>query len=502
MKAYLFLFLTVFISFGGYSQQANPRYPKATEQQIARVEHHLNGLVKEEGKPDFTLSERMAYYHVNSVSIAVIRNFKLDWARAYGWANKIKKNPATVNTVFQAGSVSKTVNAMALMQMVQEGRLLLDGDINPQLKSWQFPYDSVSRSVKITLRHLLSHRAGLNVSGFAGYSHSDTIPDIYHILNGRPPAKSSLVQSRLVPGSTFRYSGGGTMISQLMAMDVDGKTYDELMQRRLFNPLEMKNSAYKEGRLSSPKATGYYWDGREIPDQHRIYPESAAAGLWTTPTDLAKLLIAYQKSYAGLSKKLLSTHTAREMAKPDSRSGDERHKAVLGFFVEQRGNRTYLTHDGKVEGFLSLFFIDPENGNGLVVMNNGDDALGLNTEIANGIAKVYGWKDFNVQEERKIITMKPEQLSVFTGTYVNGKDTLTIGRQQQELCFSSSFSYYGRPQLISFLSTDQFYVYEEECFTAYRGYKNQYFAQRNGEGHITAIIKRVKGQPEQIFIKK
>lgn len=304
MKSYLLLFGCTFLSFSSFAQQQNPRYSGVTERRIAQVEQHLNGWVRESGKADFTLAERMAYYHVNGVSIAVINNFRVDWARGYGWADKNRQQPVTVNTVFQAGSVSKTVNAIALMQLVQEGKLQLDQDINALLKTWQFPYDSVSQGVKITLRHLLSHRAGLNVSGFAGYERPDTIPDIYQILDGRSPAKSSPVRSRLVPGSAFRYSGGGIMISQLLAMDADASSYNDLMKRRLFEPLGMKHSIYYGDQLPF-KATGYYWDDKELPGQYRLYPEAAAAGLWTTPADLAKLLIAYQQAYSGLSNQLL-----------------------------------------------------------------------------------------------------------------------------------------------------------------------------------------------------
>lgn len=501
MKSYLLLSGFTFLSFYSFAQQQNPRYSKVTERRIAQVEQHLNGWVRESGKGDFTLTERMAYYHVNGVSVAVINNFKVDWVRGYGWADKNRQQPVTVNTAFQAGSVSKTVNAIALMQLVQEGKLQLDQDINARLKTWQFPYDSVSQGVKITLRHLLSHRAGLNVSGFAGYERSDTIPDIYQILDGRSPAESSPVRSRLVPGSAFRYSGGGIMISQLLAMDADASPYNDLMKRRLFKPLGMKHSSFDEDQLPL-KATGYYWDGKELPGQYRFYPEAAAAGLWTTPADLAKLLIAYQQAYSGLSYQLLSKQAAREMATLDPHTEDDRHKSALGFFIDQRGGRTYLTHDGKVEGYLSLFFIDPEKGNGLVVMNNSNDAAGMNIEIANSIAQVYGWKGFNIPEERKTIAIKTDSLAVYNGTYVNGSDTLTLMTRQEGLFFASSFSYYGRPQLVTFLSKEQFYVYEEEFFTDYWGYKNQYFAKRGADGQVTGIVKRVKGEPEKVFVRE
>lgn len=498
MKAYYLITWLILLSLDSIAQQINPHYPQVTEQRIAQVEKHLNGWVKESGRPDFTLAERLAYYHVNGVSIAVIRNFKLDWARGYGWADQAKKIPVTPSTIFQAGSVSKAVNAIALMQLVQEGKLQLDRDINDELKTWQFPYDSVSRGVRITLRQLLGHRAGLNVSGFAGYLRGDTIPDIYQILDGRPPAESSPVRSRLVPGTAYRYSGGGVTITQLLAMEADRSSYAGLMRHRLFGPLGMAHSGFEGGQLSG-QATGYYWDGRALPGGHRIYPEAAAAGLWTTPGDLAKLLIAYGAAYSGRSARLLNQAMAREMARPEPQAAQERHAAALGFFAEQRGGRTYLTHDGKVEGFLSLFYLDPESGNGVVVMNNANDAGGLNLEIANSVARVYGWKDFNLPEERHTVRLAAGQLGPYTGTYTSGKDTLLLSIRPAGLFFSSSFSYYGRPQQVTFVDQSQFYVYEEEYFTDTRGYKNRYFVKWDARGKISSIVKTVKGRPDQVF---
>lgn len=497
------LFIFFLIPFLLFGQQDHPRYSKTVENKISKVENHLNGWVKEINSSDWTLKERMSYYHVNGVSIAVIHHFKLDWIRGYGWADKEEQKPVTVHTAFQAGSISKTVNALALLKLVEEGKLQLDSDINLQLKTWKFPYDSISQGNPITLRQLLSHRAGLNMSGFAGYSREDELPNIYQILDGLPPATSSPVRSRLVPGKEFRYSGGGVMISQLIAMDVCAMSYEKIVEEKIFNPLKMKNSFfYSDSLTKAAKATGYYWSGEELPKKYRVYPELAAAGLWSTPEDLAKLLIGFQKSYTGQPQKLFGKMTAHEAVLLDPGTDKERLKSALGVFLKKKGGSTYMTHDGKVEGFLCLYFADLEKGNGVVIMNNSNDGSGLNLEIANSVAKVYGWKDFNRPEERKTVDLNSQDLKAYEGVYNNGKDHITITTDHHTLMFSSNYSFYSRPQVISFLSPEQFYVYEEEFFTDSFGYKNQYFVKRNKDGFISEIIRHVKGESDKIFMRQ
>src|SRR2546430_9843869 len=93
----------------------------------------------------------MKFYKAKGVSIAVIKNYKVEWAKAYGWADSAEKRPATVQTLFQAASNSKSLNSLAVLKLMEERKLKLDTDINVYLKSWQFPYDSVSRGEKIII---------------------------------------------------------------------------------------------------------------------------------------------------------------------------------------------------------------------------------------------------------------------------------------------------------------------------------------------------------------
>src|SRR5215471_14738078 len=203
------------------SAQENPAYDKETEDKIKKVENNLSGWVQiEDSVNTWTLQQRMQHFHIRGLSIAVVHNGKMEWARGYGVADTATQKPVTTQTLFQAGSISKSLNAVGVLKLVQDKKLDLYTDINTYLRSWKFPYDSVSKGKKITIANLLSHTAGLSLHGFPGYKRSDTIPSLPQILDGKHPANTEPVRSQFEPGLRFQYSGGGTTISQLIVQDV------------------------------------------------------------------------------------------------------------------------------------------------------------------------------------------------------------------------------------------------------------------------------------------
>jgi CubicO group peptidase (beta-lactamase class C family) len=188
--------------------------PEDIEQRIQRV---INGLLPETAftqryASKTTLQERMAYYHTPGVSIAVINHYKIEWARGFGVKEWGKPDAVTEATLFQAGSISKPISALAVMRLVQDGKLDLDEDVNHYLSSWKVPSNGPWQP-RITLRQLLSHSAGLTVSGFPGYLRTEQLPSVIDILNGHPPANTARVEVNILPGTQFRYSGGGAMVA-------------------------------------------------------------------------------------------------------------------------------------------------------------------------------------------------------------------------------------------------------------------------------------------------
>jgi CubicO group peptidase (beta-lactamase class C family) len=333
--------------------QTNQKYSKEVETRITKVVNNLGGWVQIENKPfKWTLADRMKFYHVNGVSIAVIKDYKIEWARGYGWADSVEQRPVTTATLFQAGSISKSLNAVGILKLVQEGKLNLDSNINDYLKSWQFPYDSLSKGKKITLSNLLSHTAGLNVHGFLGYAKGDTIPTLVQVLNGEKPANSKAVRSMFEPSLKYEYSGGGIEISQLIAQDITGQPYDVYMWQNVLKPMDLIHSFYTQpppAEKLSLLATGYYNDGKEVKGGYHIYPEQAAAGLWTNPTDLAHYVIETQLSLRGKSNKVLSQKMTKLMLTPYIDSS-----AALGVFITKEGSEKYFSHGGTDEGFVSI----------------------------------------------------------------------------------------------------------------------------------------------------
>ena len=241
--------------------------------------------------PPATLADRLAYFHTPGVSIAVIHGGKIAWARGFGVRDVERGLPVTEETVFQAGSISKPVFAIAVMRLVAAGKLSLDEDVNRYLTSWKVPPQGAF-APRVTLRQLLSHTAGLSVHGFLGYLRTEPLPTVPQILDGAPPANSPAVRVNLVPGVRFRYSGGGTTVAQLGVTDVFGKPFPELMDELDLRPLAMAHSTYAKPLPESwhaRAATAYPWKAQAVPGRWHVYPEMAAAGLWTTASDLARM---------------------------------------------------------------------------------------------------------------------------------------------------------------------------------------------------------------------
>jgi CubicO group peptidase (beta-lactamase class C family) len=420
---YIIILTAVFNSSRAQNQQKNV-YDKTTKDTIKMVENNLSGPLQiQDSVNTWNIEQRMKEKGINGVSIAVIRNYKIAWAKGYGLADKEANKPVTTQTLFQAASISKSLNGVGVMKLVQDKKIDLYTDINTYLKSWQFPYDTVSHGKKITTANLLSHTAGLTVHGFPGYERGDSIPTIEQILDGKRPANSPPVRSMFEPGLRSEYSGGGITISQLIVMDKTDEPYATYMQKNVLDPLGMTMSSYLQPPAKSKEkflATGYRGDGREVKGKYHIYPEQAAAGLWTNPTDLSKYIIETQLSLKGKSNKVLNTEMTKLRLTPYVDSS-----AALGVFILEKGGMKYFSHGGANEGFRSQYYGSFDSGNGVVVMVNSDDGSIMN-EIINSVATIYKWKDFYAPTVRKAIPVTASMLNSYTGKYVLNKDTVTV----------------------------------------------------------------------------
>jgi len=357
----------------------------------------------------------MAFYKVKGLSLAVVSNYKVVWAKGYGWADESEKRLVTTETLFEPGSISKSLNAVAVLKLVQDKKLDLDADINTYLKSWKFPYDSVSHDKKITLKQLLSHSAGLTVHGFPGYDRKDKIPTLPQVLDGKEPANTPPVRSFMEPGKKFQYSGGGTTISQLIIQDVTQQPYDKFLYDNVLKPIAMQNSFYSQPPTEDKVklcATGYYQNGIAVKNKFHVYPEQGAAGLWMTPSDLCNYIIETQLAYEGKSGKVLN----QEMTKLRLTPYNDRSSA-LGVFMEERRldmiqkeTTLYFQHGAGNEGFSGQYYGSLDGkGNGIAIfLNNSSSPIMF--EIINSVARAYEWKDFGGTPETKKFVAVPEKL--------------------------------------------------------------------------------------------
>jgi CubicO group peptidase (beta-lactamase class C family) len=188
----------------------------------------------------------MREHKIPAVSIAVIENYKVQWAKAYGVVDSETGARADEETTFLAGSISKSVNALGVLLAAADGTLALDKPINEQLDSWKLPDNELTRASPVTLRKLLSHTAGTTVHGFPGYVAGAPLPTVPQILDGQKPANTDPIRVDLAPGTKFRYSGGGTTISMLALSERSRKPYPQVLAERVLGPLAMVHSSYDQ----------------------------------------------------------------------------------------------------------------------------------------------------------------------------------------------------------------------------------------------------------------
>ena len=362
---------------------------------IAAVERDIVAVVPGEADPlRLTLQRWMELYRVPGLSVAVFDRHKLAWAKAYGVKEAGRSDVVTLDTLFQAGSISKPVTAMAALHYVEAAKWSLDEDINDRLISWKVPPNDLQKDQKVTLRRLLSHNAGTTVHGFPGYAVGTPVPTVVQVLNGEPPANTAPVRVDLTPGTKVRYSGGGTTIVQLMMVDQLKKPFPQIMAETVLSPIGMANSTYEQplpAARATETATGTRASGQSVEGRWHIYPEMAAAGLWTTPSDLAKVAIEVSLAHGGTSSRVLSQAMTRQMLTPQA--GD----FGLGFAVDP--NDDAFGHNGADEGFQAYLRAFVASGRGVVIMANSDNGFALFGRLADSIGRAYGWKGLEAGED-------------------------------------------------------------------------------------------------------
>ncbi len=379
---------------------------------ITKVETGLTARVHVKGQPfaRWTLRERMAYYHVPALSLAVINHGSLEWARVYGTREVERPDRADRRTRFQAASVSKVITALATLRLVQIKRLELRDDVNQRLRNWKLP-NSSGRAV--TVGELLSHMAGINwPAGESALPPVDPLPSLLQRLNGEPPASNKPVRVDGIPGSGFRYSNGGYLILGQLISDVTGTPFSQAATTLVLRPLHMAHSTFdvlKPDEAPKDVALGHTADGVLETGEWRVVgaPEG---GLWTTASDLAHAAIAVQHAFRGVDTNFLSASLAQQMlTKQNDQWG-------LGVQLQGSGDKLAFRHDGSTPGYKAVLFAYANRGQGAVILTNGDRGGELADELLYSIAAAYDWPDFRVME-KAIVEISPEALKQYVGKY-------------------------------------------------------------------------------------
>jgi CubicO group peptidase (beta-lactamase class C family) len=364
--------------------------PAQTEQRIHRIEANIATIPLGEGQAplQLDLQSLMQQFHMPGLSIAVIDHFRIVWAKGYVVTAAGSNTPVSTETLFQTGSISKAVAAMGTMHLVEQGKWSLDEDVNQKLVSWKVPENQFTQDQKVTLRRIMSHSAGTTVHGFDGYATDAPIPSLVQILNGQKPANNVPIVVDIVPGAKWRYSGGGVLIEQQLVIDVTGKPFPEFMRETVLEKIGMDHSTYEQplpAAKAAMAASGTYQNGTMVPGKWHVYPEIAAAGLWTTPTDLAKCAIEMALSKVGKSNRVLSEKTTREMLTPQI------DHVGLGFFLDEN-NPDQFGHDGDNDGFEAVLVMLADSGQGVAIMANSQNLYHMQNCLIESVAREYSWK--------------------------------------------------------------------------------------------------------------
>lgn len=359
------------------------------DERIRRIETSIVGSDSGWSGRTFTLAERMRQLRVPGVSAAVFEGGQVAWAHGWG-VRAVDGDRVGPETMFSAASISKPVAATAAIRLVQQGVLGLDDDVNDHLTSWRVPAVGDWQPV-VTLRQILSHTAGLTVGGFPGYLRSEAIPEPRQILDGEVPANTPPVRVDILPGTQFRYAGGGTTVMQVLLEDVTGVPFARLVRELVLEPLGMTRSTYEQPIPESwgDFATGHYHGGAIVPGGAYVMPELAAAGLWTTPTDLCRFGLGFLNALAGEDRTFMTPDLAEQML--ESQATLSEGQITPGFFVSGQDATFRFGHSGSNIGFKCRFVVYREPGCGMAVMTNGEAGATLVAELMSAIAQEYGW---------------------------------------------------------------------------------------------------------------
>jgi len=383
---------------------------RAVEKGLMRAVY-LKGLAPEK----LTLTERMAFYRVPGISLAVIDKNAIEWAKAYGEKDSQTHQKLTPDTLFQGGAFSQMMAGAVVSALADNGSLSLDEDPVMGLKTWKFPPEFEFGKNPLSLRYLLAHGANLSDQVLLGYGLDKEIPTLAQMLEGVKPASNGplWVPPRQGGIAKTRYAEAGYVVLETFLADRTGKPFERLARDYIFSPSGMTGSTFEmplPEALRMIASTGHLRDGRPVAGLRQAYPAKAAKGLWTTPSEFAGFLLDLLRSAGGGGGRILSPAAARKMLSPQIENYG------LGFLVDGSGDDIQFKLRGKTHGFACLMVLYPVRGQGAILMTNSDNGVTLIEEILGALSQTYKWPHYK-PEEKQVLRLDPEAYKQFVGRY-------------------------------------------------------------------------------------
>jgi CubicO group peptidase (beta-lactamase class C family) len=441
-----------------------------------------------------TIAELMRAFNVPGMSVAVIRDSRIHWAKGYGTADVESGAPVDTGTLFQAASISKTFNAMASLKAVQDGLFGLDDDINRILTSWRLNGGEFTRLRPVTPRTLMSHVSGLgDAFGYPGYNPGTPLPTMVQLLEGKAPSNTGPIFMEREPYAAFEYSGGGVTLMQLALSDARKRPYADVLKTTVITPIGLTRSTFEQplsAALDRNAARAHDRFGKGRGPKWHVYPELAAAGLWTTASDLARFAIEVERSAKGISNRVLSRAMAREMLTPVGVGS-----YAVGFSLAKQGEGWYFAHGGSNWGFQSNLIMHTVKGYGLAIMTNADNGGPLMNEILRRVRRAYAWDSEAAPVPRGYyapitaprVTVPTEILSRYPGRYADAIIDVSIRLENGVLQLSSG----GGWSPLEPLSETEFVL----------GGNMRVRFQRDAANVVTGVIVPVSGR-ENLLVRK
>lgn len=359
-----------------------------------------------EADPYLSMEEQMAANDVPGIAVAVIEDGEIAWSHAWGVVDTRTREPLTAGTRFQAASLSKPIAGAAFVDLAEDGLIRLDADVGDYVQGW-----SVNAAPPIRPEEILSHSGGLTVSGFPGYAQGDEVPSLLQILQGQPPANTEAVVYDPKTRGKFSYSGGGFVALQSAMESVAGMSFADLVRERVFEPAGMTSSNFESPPPGAAGyAVGHYGRDEPIDGGWHIYPEQAAAGMWTTVEDLARFAL----NITGHST------TGIDILGPAAAADYQREhipETALGIWIMEADGHRALYHTGGNAGFHTNFFTFDDGSHGVFVLTNNDVSTRLIYQTIRAVSRMYEWPAFHKPRVIQNIEFDEGLTAALPGTY-------------------------------------------------------------------------------------